>query len=51
MKNEITGTIELDEVAQYFKVHNLAAIKTKWIEDKKTGLKKLHVWTIKRKDY
>ncbi len=49
--NETTETIELNELAKYFETHNLTAIKTKWIEDKKTGLIKPHVWTIKRKDY
>lgn len=36
---------------KYLERHNLAVVKVEWIEDKSTGLKKPHVWTIKRKDY
>ena len=46
----ITEPIELNNLAKYLESHNLTVIKTKWIEDKATGFKKLHVWTRRRAD-
>ena len=53
MSDKLTEKVSLNKFiyGKYLDKHNLAVVKVKWIEDKKTGLMKPHVWTIKRKDY